>query len=98
MVKGIVWLVLAYGLSQFYRACLAVFGPVLKSEIGLGPEDTSMALGLWFLTFAAMQIPVGWLLDHHSPKATATVLLSFGGGLGAIVFAMAQGPLGSTSQ
>ncbi|WP_417268275.1 MFS transporter [Celeribacter baekdonensis] len=94
MVKGIFWLVLAYGLSQFYRACLAVFGPVLKLEIGLGADDTSTALGLWFLTFAAMQIPVGWLLDHRSPKATAMTLLAFGGGLGAIVFAMAQGPLG----
>ncbi|MCA0042260.1 MFS transporter [Celeribacter litoreus] len=92
MIKGFPIFVLAYGLSQFYRACLAVFAPVLKTDIGLGPEQISSALGVWFLAFAAMQIPVGWLLDHWSPKATASVLLIVGGGLGAIVFSFAQGP------
>ncbi|SFK11202.1 MFS transporter [Celeribacter neptunius] len=92
MVKGIFWLIVAYGLSQFYRACLAVFAPVLKIEIGLGTDHVSAALGIWFLVFAAMQIPVGWLLDHRSPKATAAGLLALGGGLGALTFALAQGP------
>lgn len=92
MVKGIFWLILSYGLSQFYRACLAVFAPVLKSEIGLGADQVSSALGVWFLCFAAMQIPVGWLLDHSSPKRMASLLLFAGGGLGALIFAMAQSP------
>ncbi len=90
MVKGFVWLTLAYGLSQFYRACLAVFAPVLDAEINLGADQISTALGLWFLAFAAMQIPVGWLLDHKSPRVTAAVLLSLGGGGGAIIFGLAQ--------
>lgn len=92
MVRGFFWLVLAYCLSQFYRACLSVFAPALHADIGLGPEDTSTALGLWFLVFAAMQIPVGWLLDHRSPRKTASFLLFVGGAGGAMVFAAAQGP------
>ena len=92
MVKGFVWLVVAYSLSQFYRACLAVFAPVLKAEIGLEADQVSTALGLWFLIFAAMQIPVGWLLDHRSPRIMAAIVLAIGGGGGAVVFAMAQGP------
>jgi MFS family permease len=94
MVKGFVWLIVAYSLSQFYRACLAVFAPVLKAEIGLEADQVSTALGIWFLIFAAMQIPVGWLLDHRSPRKTAAILLALGGGGGAVIFAMAQGPWG----
>ncbi len=94
MLKELVWFILAYGLSQFYRACLAVFAPVLQQDIGLRPDQVSTALGIWFLCFAAMQIPVGWLLDHRSPRLMAVTLLSLGGGLGAGLFAFAQGPLG----
>ena len=92
MVKGLVWLIVAYSLSQFYRSCLAVFAPVLKADIGLGADQVSTALGVWFLAFAAMQIPVGWLLDNRSPRKTAAVFLAAGGAGGAMVFAMAQGP------
>ncbi len=35
---GIVSLILAYMLSQFYRAFLAVLSPVLQSELGAGPH------------------------------------------------------------
>lgn len=94
MIKGLIWLIVAYSLSQFYRACLAVFAPVLKTEIGLQADQVSTALGIWFLIFAAMQIPVGWLLDHRSPRKFASILLAIGGGGGALVFAMAQGPWG----
>lgn len=94
MIKGLIWLIVAYSLSQFYRACLAVFAPVLKTEIGLEADQVSTALGIWFLIFAAMQIPVGWLLDHWSPRKLATILLTVGGGGGALALSMAQGPWG----
>jgi sugar phosphate permease len=41
-----------------------------------------------------MQIPVGWLLDNRSPRKTVAILLSLGGGGGALVFSLAQGPMG----
>jgi MFS family permease len=94
MGSSLFWLIIAYSLSQFYRACLAVFAPVLKADIGLNADQVSVALGLWFLTFAAMQIPVGWLLDNGSPRKMVTILLVLGGGGGALVFASAQGPWG----
>ncbi|MZR12284.1 MFS transporter [Maritimibacter sp. DP07] len=93
MRAGIVTLVVAYVLSQFYRAFLAVMAPVLNADIGATPEDLSRASGLWFLAFAAMQIPVGWLLDNVGPKRTASVLFALGAAGGAAVFAVAQGPL-----
>jgi MFS family permease len=94
VVKGLFWLIVAYSLSQFYRACLAVFAPALKAEIGLSAGQVSTALGAWFLVFAAMQIPVGWLLDNRSARKTAATILALGGGGGACVFAVAQGPWG----
>ena len=83
---GIVDLILlcfAYVLSQFYRAFLAVLTEVLERDVGASPEDLATASGLWFLAFAAMQIPVGWALDKVGPRRTASVLLLIGGGGGA---------------
>jgi len=92
MRAGIAFLVLAYVLSQFYRAFLAVLSPVLEVEIGTTAGDLSLASGLWFAAFALMQLPVGWLLDHVGPRRTASVLFGIGAAGGAAVFAMAEGP------
>lgn len=93
MKLGIFFLVIAYVLSQFYRAFLAVLSPVLGAEIGALPENLAVSSGLWFLTFAAMQIPVGWALDTLGPRRTAAWLLGVAGGGGALLFALAQGPM-----
>ena len=93
MKLGIFFLVIAYVLSQFYRAFLAVLSPVLGAEIGATPGDLALSSGLWFLTFAAMQIPVGWALDTLGPRRTAAWILGLAGGGGAALFALAQGPV-----
>lgn len=93
MKVGIFFLVIAYVLSQFYRAFLAVLSPVLGVEIGATPEHLAVSSGLWFLSFAAMQIPIGWALDTVGPRRTAAWLLGVAGGGGALVFALAQGPV-----
>jgi predicted MFS family arabinose efflux permease len=92
MRAGIAFLVVAYTLSQFYRAFLAVLAPALQAEIGASTGDLARASGLWFAAFALMQLPVGWALDTIGPRRTASVLFLFGGAGGATVFALAQGP------
>lgn len=92
VTPGLVFLVLAYVLSQFYRAFLAVLAPELQADIGATPEDLSTASGLWFLCFAAMQIPIGEALDRIGPRWTASTLLLLGGAGGAILFAVATSP------
>jgi len=89
MRAGLILLCLSYVLSQFFRAFLAVLGGVLANDIGATPENLSQASGFWFLSFAAMQIPVGWALDRIGPRRTASVLFLLGGGGGAVVFALA---------
>lgn len=90
---GLICLVAAYVLSQFYRAFLAVLAPVLQTDIGAGPDDLALASGIWFLTFALMQIPVGAALDSIGPRRTAVSLFALGGAGGALLFALAQSPL-----
>ena len=93
MKLGIVSLVLAYVLSQFYRAFLAVLTPALKTDLGASPEDIAFASGVWFIVFAVMQIPVGSALDRIGPRFTASVLFAIGGAGGALLFAVAQTPM-----
>jgi len=93
MTAGILVLVLGYVLSQFYRAFLAVLAPLITADTGAGADDLALSSGLWFLAFAAMQIPVGVALDRIGPRRTATWLLAVGGGGGAALFALAQGPI-----
>lgn len=92
MRVGIITLIVAYVLSQFYRAFLAVMTPALKTDLGATPEDLAQASGAWFLVFALMQIPVGWALDNIGPRKVAAGLLALGGAGGAAMFAMASSP------
>jgi predicted MFS family arabinose efflux permease len=92
MKTGIACLIMAYVLSQFYRAFLAVMSPALSVDLGATPTDLASASGYWFLTFAIMQIPVGAALDKIGPRLTASVLLGLGGGGGAALFAVAGSP------
>lgn len=93
MNAGILLLTLSYVLSQFFRAFLAVLSKILEQDIGATPDDLAFASGIWFLTFAACQIPIGAALDNFGPRRTAGWLFLMGGGGGAAVFALATTPL-----
>lgn len=82
-------LTLAYVLSQFYRAFLAVMAPALAQDLGIGPEILADASGWWFLAFAAAQLPVGWALDRIGPRITVAGLMAVAAA-GAAGFAMAD--------
>ncbi len=93
MKTGLILLALAYVLSQFFRAFLAVLAGPLQTDLGVGPDDLAFASGLWFLSFAAMQIPVGWALDTLGPRRTSAVLMLLGAGGGSALFAVATSAL-----
>lgn len=90
MKAGLAALLLAYVLSQFYRAFLAVLAPALKADLGASAEDLAAASGIWFLAFALAQLPVGWALDRVGPGRTSAALLAVGAA-GAALFAAAPG-------
>ena len=92
MRPDLILLCFAYVLSQFFRAFLAVLTQALETDIGTTPEDLAFASGVWFLVFAAMQVPVGAALDKIGPRRTAASLLLVGGGGGALLFSVATTP------
>ncbi|MCP3476486.1 MFS transporter [Bradyrhizobium sp. CCGUVB1N3] len=47
----------------------------LTLELGLGAGDLGLLTSVYFLTFAAAQIPVGILLDRYGPRLVQSVLL-----------------------
>jgi len=94
MRTGFAALTVAYILSQFYRAFLAVLAPTLATDIGANAADLAFASGVWLAAFAGLQLPVGYALDHLGPRRTAAGLAL--AAVGAAVFALAQGPAAVT--
>ncbi len=76
----------AYVASQFYRVANAAIAPELMTELELSAEAMGGITGLFFLAFAAAQIPTGVLLDRYGARRTMTGLFTVAV-LGAIVFA-----------
>jgi len=88
-MAGIAALCGAYVLSQFYRSFLAVLTPVLTDEMGMDPSELSIASGVWFITFALSQFPVGYALDTWGPRRTAGSMILLFAGSGILLFGFA---------
>lgn len=74
-------------LSQFYRSAIAVIAPGLRDEADLSAEMLGLLTGAFFIAIAAMQLPVGVMLDRYGPRRTVPALLAFTV-VGAVVFAV----------
>jgi predicted MFS family arabinose efflux permease len=67
----------AYLLSYVVRSVNAVLSGPFTEELGLSASELGLLSSAYFLTFAAMQIPLGALLDRKGPKNVEAVLLLF---------------------
>ncbi len=80
----------AYMISQFFRNSIGVIGPDLAREFDLDATSLSLLASIFFLSFAAVQIPLGVAIDRFGPRiamlVTAGVML-----VGTFYFAMARG-------
>ncbi len=79
---------LGYFLSYLFRVVNAVAGPPLAADIGLDAGDLGLLTSIYFLTFAAFQLPLGVLLDRYGPRLVEAALLLFAAA-GAGLFALA---------
>jgi len=77
-----------YLLSYLYRTVNAVISPDLMRELALTPGALGLLTGAYFVAFAALQLPVGMLLDRFGPRRVEPALLTLAG-LGALAFAAA---------
>ena len=63
---------LGYYVSNLLRAITATISPNLISEFNLSAGDLGLLGGGYFLGFALVQIPLGYLLDKSGPKKIVT--------------------------
>ncbi|WP_134496087.1 MFS transporter [Microvirga pakistanensis] len=81
-------LVAIYAVSQFLRNSIGVIANDLARELSLSATQTGLLSSAFFFTFAAVQIPIGILIDRYGPKqvmlATAVIAVA-----GIVLFAMA---------
>ncbi len=84
-----------YLLSYLFRTVNAVISPELTRELALNPSSLGLLTSAYFLAFAAMQLPVGILLDRYGPRRVEPVLLAIAA-LGATMFAMSHTLAGLT--
>jgi len=75
--------------SQFYRVSNAVIAPELMRSLSISPEAMGVITGVFFLAFAAMQLPAGVLLDRFGPRRTMSGLFVIAVA-GSAAFAMAD--------
>ena len=78
-----------YFISALLRAITATLSPLLTLEFNLSAGDLGLLAGGYFLGFASMQIPLGYLLDRHGPKKVVSSFLLIAI-IGTVAFALAQ--------
>jgi predicted MFS family arabinose efflux permease len=78
---------LGYFLSYLFRTVNAVIAPQLVAEAGLTAGDLGLLTSVYFITFAALQLPLGVMLDRYGPRRVEVVLLLVAA-IGAVVFAL----------
>ncbi len=78
-----------YFISALLRAITATLSPLLTNDFNLTAGDLGLLAGGYFLGFASMQIPLGYLLDRHGPKKVVSSFLLIAI-IGTIAFALAQ--------
>jgi len=82
-------LVSIYAISQFLRNSIGVIANDLARELDLTATQTGLLSSAFFFAFAAVQIPIGILIDRYGPKRTmlGTAVLTV---LGTVLFALAS--------
>jgi MFS family permease len=71
-------------LAYAQRSHLGIVAQPVAADLGLSDAQMGRALGLFFLSYAVLQVPAGWLADVWGVRRTLAVML----GLGALATAV----------
>jgi len=82
-----------YYLSYLFRSINALIASDLVTELHIDARDLGLLTSVYFLVFAAVQLPFGALLDRYGPKTIQSALLLLASS-GALIFALADGLIG----
>jgi MFS family permease len=78
-----------YYLSFLFRSINALIAGDLTGELGLNAADLGLLTSMYFLVFAAVQLPCGVLLDRYGPRVVDSALLLIAAA-GSLLFALAD--------
>jgi len=78
-----------YYLSYLYRTINALIAEQLSASIQLNASDLGLLTSVYFLSFAAAQLPIGIALDRYGPRRVQGVLLLVAA-IGAALFGYAH--------
>ncbi|MFT3718734.1 MFS transporter [Pseudorhodoferax sp.] len=91
-------LTFAFGLSQFFRSCLAVIAPELQRDLQLSAAGFGLLSSCFFLAFAVAQIPVGIAFDRFGVGRPTRWLLAVGVASAALFVLAPGGPAAMLAQ
>ena len=57
------------------RVCIAVAGPVIRSELGLSHAQLGLVFSIFFLAYAVAQAPWGMLADRFGSRGIITAAI-----------------------
>src|SRR5258708_29981657 len=67
IVRVLLPFAIGFYLTNLFRTINALISDQLTSDLALGAADLGLLTSVYFLTFAAAQIPIGILLDRYRP-------------------------------
>ncbi|MGZ9103999.1 MAG: conjugal transfer protein TrbF, partial [Rhodoplanes sp.] len=79
-----------YYLSYLFRTINALIADKLAAELALTAAQLGVLSAAYFVTFAAIQLPLGVWLDRHGPRRVQSMLLS-AAAVGAATFSLGGG-------
>ncbi|HEY2534652.1 MAG TPA: conjugal transfer protein TrbF [Xanthobacteraceae bacterium] len=80
----------SYYLAYLFRTVNALISRRLTSDLAVSAASLGLLTSVYFLVFAAAQVPVGMLLDRFGPRRIQSALLVIAAA-GAALFGIAQG-------
>ena len=78
-----------YYLTYLFRTINALIAGHLTADLGLGADELGVLTSVFFLSLAAVQLPLGILLDRYGPKRVQITLLPIAA-FGALLFGSAN--------
>lgn len=81
-IFGVIFLLVVVNLID--RTALSVAMPTISKEFALSPAMSGVILSAFFWTYAALQIPGGWLIDRFGPRRLITFATVAWGGFQAL--------------
>ncbi|MBX9627988.1 MAG: MFS transporter [Gemmataceae bacterium] len=73
----LLFLCLATVVAYVQRTAMSVPAKTIQADLGIGPKELGLVMGVWYWVYAACQLPSGWLADRLGSKP-ALVLFAVG--------------------